>query len=181
MSDQNSALFPLIRLLAQLHLRLRIPVELATCVGCGWPVLRASSRMGRCSRRARRLVALKIAKSITLRAANATNPQSTEIRSGQFQQRVVDVQAPFKADTQLSKACKQSVRALHHPAMFSQPFTALDISPCNPVGDASWSEIGAATLVDVAFVRMQLRQSLACLPWQACNGWDCIHALLAHH
>ena len=88
----------------------------------------------------------------------------TDDRSGQFQQRFVYVQPPFKADSQLAKACKPSMCALYNPAMLAQRFAALNTSPCNSAGNASSSEIGTAALVVVAFVRMQLRRSLACPP-----------------
>ena len=35
----------------------------------------------------------------------------------------MDIQPSFKADSQLAKACKPAVRALHHTPVLAQPFT----------------------------------------------------------
>lgn len=40
-------------------------------------------------------------------------------RRRQFQQRFVDIQTSFKADSQLAKACKPTVRPLHYPAVLA--------------------------------------------------------------
>ena len=93
----------------------------------------------------------------------------------------MDVQAPFKSDSQLAKASKPSVRSLHHPAMLAQPFAAFNAAPGNAIGYASLPQIGTAAFLVIAFVCRQLRWSLASRTLQACNGRDRIHAPLEHH
>ena len=102
-------------------------------------------------------------------------------RGCQLQKRFVDVKAPFKADSQLAKASKPSVRPLHYPAMFAQPFAAFNAAPGNAAGYASLPQMGTAAFVVIAFVSMQLRWSLARSTLQACNARDRIQAPLEHH
>lgn len=68
----------------------------------------------------------------------------------------MDIQPSFKADSQLAKACKPAVRPLYHPAVFAQPFTALNASSGNSAGDTPLSQVSMASLVVVAFVGVQL-------------------------
>ena len=93
----------------------------------------------------------------------------------------MDIQPSFKADSQLAKASKPSVRSLHHPAMLSQPFAAFNAAPGNTARDASLPEMATAAFVVIAFVSMQLRWSLARSTLQACNARDRIQAPLEHH
>ena len=93
----------------------------------------------------------------------------------------VDVQPPLEANAQLAKACKPSMRSLHHPAMATQPLTALDASSANPAGNATLLQIGAATRVVVALVGMQLRWPATRLALQSPDGWQSIDAFLEHH
>lgn len=102
-------------------------------------------------------------------------------RGCQLQKRFVDVKAPFKADSQFAKASKPSVRPLHYPAMFAQPFAAFNAAPGNAAGYASLPQMGTAAFVVIAFVSMQLRWSLARSTLQACNARDRIQAPLEHH
>jgi hypothetical protein len=87
----------------------------------------------------------------------------------------------FKADSQFAKASKPSVRPLHYPAMFAQPFAAFNAAPGNAAGYASLPQMGTAAFVVIAFVSMQLRWSLARSTLQACNARDRIQAPLEHH
>src|SRR5258706_473543 len=59
-------------------------------------------------------------------------------RCRQFQQRFVDIQPSFKADSQLAKACKPAVHPLHHPLVFAQALAALNASS----GNASSERLG---------------------------------------
>lgn len=93
----------------------------------------------------------------------------------------MDVQTPFKSDSQLAKASKPSVRSLHHPATLSQPFAAFNAAPGNTAGYASLPQMGSAAFVVIAFVCMQLGWSLASRALQACNARDRVHAPLEHH
>lgn len=92
----------------------------------------------------------------------------------------MDIQPSFKADSQLAKACKPAVRPLYHPAVFAQPFTALNASSGNSAGDTPLSQVSMASLVVVAFVGVQLGSPFTGAPCQACNRRNCIHALLEH-
>jgi len=80
-------------------------------------------------------------------------------RCRQFQQRFVDIQSSFKADSQLAKTCKPAVRPLHLPAMLAQSLAALDPSSGNPTNDASLPQVGSASLEVVAFSRSLCRRA----------------------
>ena len=101
-------------------------------------------------------------------------------RCRQFQQRFVDIQPSFKADSQLAKACKPSMGPLHHPSMLAQSLATLNASPGNAAGDAPLSQVRTATLVVIALVGVQLRWSFAGAPSQACNRRNRVHAPLEH-
>ncbi len=77
-------------------------------------------------------------------------------RCRQFQQRFVDIQSSFKADSQLAKTCKPAVRPLHLPAMLAQSLAALDASSGNATNDASLPQVGSASLEVVAFVGVRV-------------------------
>ncbi len=68
-------------------------------------------------------------------------------RGCQLQKRFVDVKAPFKADSQFAKASKPSVRPLHYPAMFAQPFAAFNAAPGNAAGYASLPQMGKRLVI----------------------------------
>jgi len=85
-------------------------------------------------------------------------------RCRQLQQRFVDIQPSFKADSQLAKACKPAVRPLHHPAVLAQPLAALNASSGNPADDAPLPQVGSASLEVVAFVGVQLGWSFTGTP-----------------
>jgi len=104
----------------------------------------------------------------------------TDDRRGQFQQRFVDIQSSFKADSQLAKACKPAVRPPHHPPVFAQPLAALNASSSNPANDAPLPQVGSASLEVVAFVGVQLYRSSTGTSWQACNRRNRVHAPLEH-
>ena len=74
------------------------------------------------------------------------------------------LQASFKPDAQLAKACKPSVSALHDPAVAAKPFTALNATPCDANQDSSTPQVLPATSVVVAFVRMQFAWTFTWLP-----------------
>ncbi|CAM3408953.1 hypothetical protein DETS111669_08530 [Delftia tsuruhatensis] len=101
-------------------------------------------------------------------------------RCRQFQQRFVDIQPSFKADSQLAKACKPAVRPLHHPPVFAQPLAALNASSSNPANDAPLPQVGSASLEVVAFVGVQLCRSSTGTSWQASNRRNRVHAPLEH-
>lgn len=69
----------------------------------------------------------------------------------------MDIQSPFKANSQLAKACKSPVRSLLHPALLAQSLTALNASTGNPADYVTLSQVGPATFVVAAFVGVQLR------------------------
>jgi len=96
-------------------------------------------------------------------------------RCRQLQQCFVDIQSSFKADSQLAKACKPSVRPLHHPAVLAQPLAALNASFGNPADDAPLSQVGSASLEVIAFVGMRLRGPFTDSSWQPCNRRNRIH------
>ena len=98
----------------------------------------------------------------------------------QFQQRFVDIQPSFKADSQLAKACKPAVRPLHHPPVFAQPLAALNASSGNSANDAPLPQVGSASLEVVAFVGVQLCRSSTGTSWQASNRRNRVHAPLEH-
>ncbi len=104
----------------------------------------------------------------------------TDDRRCQFQQRFVDIQPSFKADSQLAKACKPAVRPLHHPPVFAQPLAALNASSGNPANDAPLPQVGSASLEVVAFVGVQLCRSSTGTSWQASNRRNRVHAPLEH-
>ena len=104
----------------------------------------------------------------------------TDDRRGQFQQRFVDIQSSFKADSQLAKACKPAVRPPHHPPVFAQPLAALNASSSNPANDAPLPQVGSASLEVVAFVGVQLCRSSTGTSWQASNRRNRVHAPLEH-
>ena len=85
-------------------------------------------------------------------------------RCRQLQQRFVDIQPSFKADSQLAKACKPAVRPLHHPPVLAQPLAALNASSGNPADDAPLPQVGSASLEVVAFVGVQLGWSFTGTP-----------------
>ncbi len=101
-------------------------------------------------------------------------------RCRQFQQRFVDIQPSFKADSQLAKACKPAVRPLHHPPVFAQPLAALNASSGNSANDAPLPQVGSASLEVVAFVGVQLCRSSTGTSWQASNRRNRVHAPLEH-
>ena len=80
-------------------------------------------------------------------------------RCRQFQQRLVDIQPSFKADSQFDKACKPAVRPLNHPPVFAQPLAALNASSGNSAHDAPLPQADSAPLEVVAFVGVQLCRS----------------------
>lgn len=47
------------------------------------------------------------------------------------------VQLSLETDAQFAKACNPGMRALDHPAMAPEPFTALDATSCNAHLDAT--------------------------------------------
>ncbi|PIF36008.1 hypothetical protein CLV01_5270 [Delftia sp. 60] len=104
----------------------------------------------------------------------------TDDRRCQFQQRFVDIQPSFKADSQLAKACKPAVRPLHHPPVFAQPLAALNASSGNSANDAPLPQVGSASLEVVAFVGVQLCRSSTGTSWQASNRRNRVHAPLEH-
>ena len=73
----------------------------------------------------------------------------------------MDIEPPLKSDPQLSEPSKPCVGALDNPAVFSQPLTAFNASAGNPAQDAFGLQIGPATAVVVALVRMQFSGALA--------------------
>ena len=81
----------------------------------------------------------------------------------------MDIQPSFKADSQLAKTCKPSVRLLHHPPVLAQPLAALNASSGNPPDDSPLPQVGSASLEVVAFVGVQLCRSFTRMSWQACN------------
>ncbi len=73
----------------------------------------------------------------------------------------MDIEPPFESDLQLSKPSKPSMRVLYNPAVFAQPLTAFDASPCNPAQDAFDLQIAPTTAVVIALVSMQFPGALA--------------------
>jgi hypothetical protein len=47
------------------------------------------------------------------------------------------VELSLETDAQFAKACDPGMRALDHPAMASEPFTALDAASCDAPLDAA--------------------------------------------
>ncbi len=88
----------------------------------------------------------------------------TDNRCRQLQQRFVDIQPSFKADSQLAKASKPAVRPLYHPSVLAQPLAALNASSGNPADDAPLPQVGPASLEVVAFVGVQLSWSFTGTP-----------------
>ena len=74
------------------------------------------------------------------------------------------LQASLEPNTQLAKACKPSVSALHDPAVTAKPFTALNATPCDANQDSSTPQVLPAAPVVVAFVRMQFAWTFTWLP-----------------
>ena len=101
-------------------------------------------------------------------------------RCRQLQERFVDIQPSFKADSQLAKACKPAVRPLHHPAVLAQPLAALNASSGNPADDAPLPQVGSASLEVVTFFGMQLCWPLTGTPWRACNRRNRVYTLCEH-
>jgi len=109
-------------------------------------------------------------------SASHIHEARTDDRRRQFQQRFVDVQPSFKADSQIAQACKPSVRPLHHPSVLAQPLAGLNASS----GNTPLSQMRTATLVVIALVGVQLGWSFAGMRWQACNRRNRVHAPLEH-
>ena len=91
------------------------------------------------------------------------------------------LQASLEPDAQLAKACKPPMSALHDPAVTAKPFTALNATPCDANQDSSTPQVLPATLVVVAFVRMQFSWTFAWLPRQTFDCRDGIYASLKQH
>ena len=102
----------------------------------------------------------------------------TDDRCCQLQQRFVDIQPSFKADSQLAKACKPAVRPLHHPAVLAQSLAAFNAPSGNTASDAPPPQVLSATLVVIALVGVQLCWPFTGTPCQACNRRNRIHAPL---
>jgi len=100
---------------------------------------------------------------------------------GQCEQGLMDIEPPLKSDPQLSEPSKPCVGALDNPAVFSQPLTAFNASAGNPAQDAFGLQIGPATTVVVALVRMQFSGALARPARQASERRDCVNAGFEQH
>jgi len=90
-----------------------------------------------------------------------------EGRRRQFQQRFVDIQPSFKADSQLAKSCKSAMPPLHHPPVLAQPLAAFNPPSANAASDALPPQVLSATLVVIALVGVQLRWPFTGTPCQA--------------
>jgi len=93
----------------------------------------------------------------------------------------MDIEPSFKSNPQFSKPGKPRVCAFDNPAVFPQSLTAFNASTGNPAHDAFGFQIGPATTVVVALVRMQFSGALAWATRQSSQRWDGIDAWLEQH
>ncbi len=90
----------------------------------------------------------------------------------------MDIDAAFKADTQLAHPGEPSVRTLHDPAVLAQTVVAFDALASNPRNDAALLEGIAATVDVVSLVSMQFAWPASRTPWFSADFRQCIKQLL---
>ena len=66
------------------------------------------------------------------------------------------VQSALEANSQLPKARKPGMRALHHPTVSAKPLTAFHPSTGNSCQNSSSSQVCPAAAIVITLVRMKL-------------------------
>jgi len=80
-----------------------------------------------------------------------------------------------------AKAGQPSVRALHHPAVASQPLAAVHTAPCNARLDAPLAQCPSALGIVIAFVRMNFVGALSRPALQARHRWYGVQQFFKEH
>lgn len=91
----------------------------------------------------------------------------------------MNVDATLETGAQLAR--KPGMRALDHPAVAPEPVIALDALAGDAILDTSVLEVGTASRIVVALVRMQLVRPAARPAALATHRWQCVNQLLKHH
>jgi len=93
----------------------------------------------------------------------------------------VNVDAALEAGTQFAEGCQPGVGSFDHPAMAPEPVVTLDAFAGNTILDTAALEVGAASGVVIALVRMQLAGPVAWPARFAAHSRQGIDQLLKDH